>query len=72
MLVPKSVIWSLPLLLLSAGKAQATPFADIVNFFAGGSDFGVLDGSGGTYTGASGPGCSILWPSPHSMGRCLA
>jgi hypothetical protein len=36
--------------------AQATPFADTVVSFAGGTGFGVIDQSGGVHTGASGAG----------------
>ena len=44
MRLPKIAIVSL--LFVTAGNAHATPFADIVDSFFGGSGFGVLEGSG--------------------------
>jgi len=52
----KCLLSTLAGLFLLVEAAQATPFADTVVSFAGGTGFGVIDQSGGVYTGASGAG----------------
>jgi opacity protein-like surface antigen len=57
MTITKSTFLALVAVLLSPMAAHADPiYADTVNSFSGGDGFGVVDLSGGAYSGASGNG----------------